>query len=120
MAEAEEIGQRDQFPLISVIIPVHNGEKYFAECLDSIAAQDYPDMELIIIDDGSHFYQDQLDTFKLLKSKVKKGGLFIIEDVNDLNIMRTEFEELYDGEIEIIDNREIKNRQDDVLIVYKF
>ena len=74
----------------------------------------------IIIDDGSHFYQDQLDTFKLLKSKVKKGGLFIIEDVNDLNIMRTEFEELYDGEIEIIDNREIKNRQDDVLIVYKF
>ena len=53
MAQAEEVGQRDRFPLISVIIPVHNGEKYFVECLDSIAAQDYPDMELIVIDDGS-------------------------------------------------------------------
>jgi glycosyltransferase involved in cell wall biosynthesis len=53
MAQAEEVGQRDRFPLISVIIPVYNGEKYLAECLDSIAAQEYPNMELIVIDDGS-------------------------------------------------------------------
>ncbi len=53
MAQAEEIGNAARLPLISVIIPVYNGEKYFTECLESIAAQEYPDMELIIIDDGS-------------------------------------------------------------------
>ncbi|MCL2507592.1 MAG: glycosyltransferase [Oscillospiraceae bacterium] len=41
-------------PLISVIMPVYNGEKYLRECLDSIAAQGIFDKtELIVIDDGS-------------------------------------------------------------------
>lgn len=39
--------------LISVIIPVYNAEKYLAECLDSIINQDYPKIEIIIVDDGS-------------------------------------------------------------------
>jgi glycosyltransferase involved in cell wall biosynthesis len=53
MAQTEEVGSADRVPLISVIIPVYNGEKYLAECLNSIAAQNYPNMELVIIDDGS-------------------------------------------------------------------
>lgn len=39
--------------LISVIIPVYNAEKYLAKCLDSIINQDYPKIEIIIVDDGS-------------------------------------------------------------------
>jgi glycosyltransferase involved in cell wall biosynthesis len=53
MAQDKEVRHADLLPLISVIIPVYNGEKYLTECLDSIAAQDYPNMELIVIDDGS-------------------------------------------------------------------
>jgi hypothetical protein len=74
----------------------------------------------IIIDDGSHYYQDQFDTFNLLKSKVRKGGLYIVEDITDLSITCTFFEKLHKGEVETIDNRKIKGRSDDVLIVYKF
>lgn len=40
-------------PLISVILPVYNGEKYLAEALQSVYEQDYDPMEIIVIDDGS-------------------------------------------------------------------
>ena len=39
--------------LLSVIIPVYNGEKYISKCLDSILQQSYKNLELIIINDGS-------------------------------------------------------------------
>ncbi|MCI2048225.1 MAG: glycosyltransferase family 2 protein [Lachnospiraceae bacterium] len=39
--------------LISVIIPIYNAEKTLGECLDSIRAQDFTDMEVILVDDGS-------------------------------------------------------------------
>ena len=40
-------------PLISVIVPVYNQEKYVAECLDSLLSQAGPEVEFIIINDGS-------------------------------------------------------------------
>jgi glycosyltransferase involved in cell wall biosynthesis len=40
-------------PIISVVLPVHNGGEYLAQALDSILTQSFEDFELIIIDDGS-------------------------------------------------------------------
>ena len=40
-------------PLISIIIPVYNGEKYLRPCFDSIIKQTYVNWEMILIDDGS-------------------------------------------------------------------
>jgi glycosyltransferase involved in cell wall biosynthesis len=39
--------------LVSVIVPVYNHAQYLEQCLDSIYNDDYPNIELIIIDDGS-------------------------------------------------------------------
>lgn len=39
--------------LISIIIPVHNVEKYIRRCVDSIFAQTYDNLEIILVDDGS-------------------------------------------------------------------
>lgn len=41
------------FPLISVLIPAYNHENYIQETIESIINQTYPNIELIILDDGS-------------------------------------------------------------------
>lgn len=40
-------------PLISVIIPVYNVEKYLRRCLNSVVVQTYEHIEIILVDDGS-------------------------------------------------------------------
>ena len=40
-------------PLISVIVPVYNIEKYVSECINSLIAQTFSDIEIIAVDDGS-------------------------------------------------------------------
>ena len=40
-------------PVVSVVMPVYNGEAYLAEAVESILSQTLRDLELVIIDDGS-------------------------------------------------------------------
>lgn len=40
-------------PLISVIVPVYNGQDYLEKCIDSIERQTYKSLEVIIVNDGS-------------------------------------------------------------------
>lgn len=43
----------DNRPVISVIVPVYNVEKYLRQCIDSILKQSFQNFELLLIDDGS-------------------------------------------------------------------
>lgn len=40
-------------PKVSVLVPVYNGGRFLGECLDSILAQDFADMEILLVDDAS-------------------------------------------------------------------
>jgi glycosyltransferase involved in cell wall biosynthesis len=40
-------------PLVSVVVPVYNGERFLAEAIGSILAQSHPRVEVLVVDDGS-------------------------------------------------------------------
>ena len=61
-------------PLISVVIPAHNAEKYLAEALESVRAQTFPDYEIIVIDDGS--------TDRTAELASSYSGVFLLQQSN--------------------------------------
>ena len=40
-------------PLVTLIIPVYNAARYLRRCLDSVLEQDFADMEVLVLNDGS-------------------------------------------------------------------
>ena len=40
-------------PLVSIIVPVYNVERYLNRCIKSIITQEYKELEIILVDDGS-------------------------------------------------------------------
>lgn len=39
--------------IIAIIIPIYNGEKWVAKCLDSVLVQTYTNLQIILVNDGS-------------------------------------------------------------------
>jgi glycosyltransferase involved in cell wall biosynthesis len=58
----------EQAALVSIVLPVYNGEKYLVESLDSVLAQTYQNWELVIINDGSTDGTENL----ILKYQIKE------------------------------------------------
>ena len=51
-------------PLISVIVPIHNGAQWLGQTLDSLFAQTYPNFEIVLVDDAStDNLREVLDSF---------------------------------------------------------
>ena len=67
-------------PLISVAMPVYNGEKFVGEAIESILNQSYSDFEFIIIDDGST--DNSLEVLKSYAEKDKRIRLISRENRN--------------------------------------
>ncbi len=69
--------QMNNTPMVSVIMPVYNLEKYVSEAIDSIIAQTYTNWELIIVNDGS---KDR--TAEIVRSYTDLRIVFIDNAVN--------------------------------------
>ena len=64
--------------MISVIVPVYNSEKFLKECLDSILAQTYADIEIIAVNDGST--DNSLSVIKAIADKDARVKIISIEN----------------------------------------
>jgi glycosyltransferase involved in cell wall biosynthesis len=56
-------------PNVSIIIPAHNEERHIEKCIESLLAQDYQDIEIIVVDNGS-----KDNTPKIVENYVKSHG----------------------------------------------
>jgi glycosyltransferase involved in cell wall biosynthesis len=62
---------------VSIIIPVYNGSDYVREAIDSALAQSYPNLEIIVVNDGS---SDEGKTETIAKSYGEKIRYFVTEN----------------------------------------
>lgn len=70
----------------------------------------------IVIDDGNHHPYAQAATFALLSPFVKPGGIYLIEDIEDISFAST-MQRLFGGQV--VDRREVRQRHDDILLVWR-
>lgn len=113
-------------PLISVIVPVYNVERYLPECLDSILAQTYENLEILLVDDGSADSSGRIcDEYGRRDSRIRvfhrenrgvaasrnlgmdeaRGEIFVFADSDDWvseNLCRTVAENMRDPKTDIL------------------
>lgn len=72
------MNKENKYPLVSVITPCHNDGKHLNDSINSVLNSDYPNIEHVIIDDGS---TDAL-TLSILDKFDKKQNIRVIKSVN--------------------------------------
>lgn len=80
-------------PLVSIITPLYNSEKYIAETIESVLAQTYSNWEMIIVDDCSkdnstkivEEYQKKDRRIKLYRNEINKGVSYTRNRAIDLS-----------------------------------
>ena len=81
-------------------------------------AENIPDCSFdYIIDDGSHILEDQILAFFFLFPKLKRNGIYVIEDVQNLDSDSKYFKRLHSS-CEVLDLRDQRPLKDNVLIYY--
>ena len=82
MSNFKSVGKDDDLPLVSVAVVTYNQVNFLRECIESILMQDYPNIEIVVADDGSidgtvdllkEYESSGRGRFKLLLSPTNKG-----------------------------------------------
>ncbi len=67
-------------PLVSIIVPIYNVEKYLEKCIESLLSQDYKPLEIILVDDCST--DNSVQIAKIYSEKYADNCKLILRDEN--------------------------------------
>lgn len=65
---------------VSVIVPTYKRNRYITRALDSILEQDYPAIEIVVVDDNGEGSEDQLATEKTLQSYIDNNRIVYVKN----------------------------------------
>ena len=89
-------------PLVSIIIPVYNSERFLKECFESILAQTFEDYEVLVVDDGSsdssldiedQYYDQLIENFlssencDSIKDDIEVDPMTVLDIVQKLSVL---------------------------------
>lgn len=80
------ITSNDNYVPVSILVPAYNEESTVADCIESLAYQDYPDYEIIVIDDGSSDNTSSVVVDRFNLKKVAKPIRRVVECKNEESI----------------------------------
>ncbi len=115
-------------PLVSIVIPIFNAEKYLKKCIESVIQQSYKNIEVILVDDGSTdnssiIYQEYIKKDNRLKVQNQKNFGVSVARNNGIHIARGEYILFVDADdwlernmIELMCNKLEKDKEIDVCI----
>ena len=101
----DPVAAADDRPLVSIVVPVWNGERHLRESLDSILAQTYPSIEVIAIDDASTDSTPEIlasygDAVRVVRQPSNRG---IYDNANDgISLARGEFVGVFHADDEYV------------------
>lgn len=72
---------KDEQPLVSIIVPVYNVEKYLRTCLDSLVSQTLENVEIICVNDASPD-----NSLAILREYEKRDKRIIVIDLKRISV----------------------------------
>ena len=88
--------------LISVIVPVYNGEKFLDKCLNSIINQNYKNLEIILVNDGST--DKSLEICKKFAAKDSRIKIFSKENGGQASARNFALDRIYGAYVSFVDD----------------
>lgn len=76
--------------VVSIIIPIYNVEAYLRQCLETVIHQTYPNLEIILVNDGSPDQSEEickefLGRMRVSATSVKKMGACLLLGIQGLS-----------------------------------
>ncbi|SCY70284.1 glycosyltransferase family 2 protein [Butyrivibrio sp. INlla14] len=66
------VGKHENNPLLSVVVPVYGVEAYLHDCIESIIKQEYSNLEILLVDDGSKGKEGQIcDEYAAIDDRIR-------------------------------------------------